>query len=163
MTKPIINVADARGGTVVTPGRLKVSSERRGLWLTYLPHHLDEDGEIKGEPGIDRTFVEFTTAVVAMATRAAAGKRPGRVACRAHGKPVTCPGEIETEIAQLPRRIEWWCSVCGNSGSIFGWEWTRWNRSKMVRRTALERKRAGAAATKSAGSKLARKKASQVA
>jgi hypothetical protein len=76
---------------------------------------------------------------------------------------VTCPGEIETEIAQLPRRIEWWCPMCSDSVSVFGWEWARWNRSKMVRRTAPERKRAGTAATKSAGSKLARKKASQVA
>jgi hypothetical protein len=117
---------------------------RRGLWLTYLPQYLDEHGEIKGDPGIDRRFVEFTTAVVAMATRAAAGKRPGRVACRAHGKPVTCPGEIETEIAQLPRRIEWWCPVYSDSGSIFGWEWTRWNRSKTAKTRKNTVRRRGA-------------------
>lgn len=106
----------------------RVSPQRHGLWLMYLPRYLDESGEIKADPGIDRGFVEFTAAVVARATRAAAGKRPGRVACHAYGKPLTCSGVIETEIAQWPRRIEWWCTVCGNSGSIFGWEWTRWNR-----------------------------------
>jgi hypothetical protein len=42
-------------------------------------------------------------------------------------------GEIKTEIAQLPRRIEWWCPVYSDSGSIFGWEWTRRNRSKTAK------------------------------
>jgi hypothetical protein len=46
------------------------------------------------------------------------------------GSPVRFSGEIETEIAQLPRRLERWCPVCRDSGSVFGWEWTRWNRSK---------------------------------
>jgi len=119
----------------------KSPSERHGFWLTYLPHFLDEHGEIKQDPGIDRRFVEFTTAVTAMATHAAAGKRKGRVACRAYGTPVTCPGEIETEIAQLPRRIEWWCPVCWDSGSVFGWEWTRWNRSKTVKKKTITKKK----------------------
>ena len=56
MKKPIVNVADAPG--------------RRGFSLMYLPHHLDMNGDIKVDPGIDRALVEFTTAVTAMATRA---------------------------------------------------------------------------------------------
>jgi hypothetical protein len=53
--------------------------------LRYLPRYLDEYGESKGDPVINRRFIEFTTAVVAMATRAAAGTWPGRVACRVYG------------------------------------------------------------------------------
>ena len=114
--------------------------------MMYLPPYLDERGEIKADPGIDRAFVEFTTAVAAVATRAAAGKRPGRVACQAHGRKVNCPGVLATSIEQWPRRIEWWCPACGDSGSIFGWEWTRWNRmdlwgsEKTVARARVRRK-----------------------
>jgi hypothetical protein len=114
MTKAMSTVAGAPG--------------RHGFWSAYLPDYLDADGAIKVDARIDRTFVEFTTAVTALATRAAAGKRPGRVACRAYGKHVTCSGAVEAAIEPWPRRIEWWCPVCGDSGSIFGWEWTRWNR-----------------------------------
>ena len=102
--------------------------KRRGFWLMHLPDYLDGNGEIKADPGVDRVFVEFTTAVVAKATRTAAGKQPGRAACPGYGRKVTCSGAIDTSIEQWPRRIEWWCPACGDSGSIFGWEWTRWNR-----------------------------------
>jgi hypothetical protein len=59
-----------------------------------------------------------------------------------------CPGAIETAIEPWPRRIEWWCPVCGDSGSVFGWEWTRWNRMDLWgrgRKVVKKRKRKMAA------------------
>jgi hypothetical protein len=66
MTKAMSKVASAPG--------------RHGFWSAYLPHYLDADDAIQADPRIDRKFVEFTTAVTAMATRAAAKKKSKKAA-----------------------------------------------------------------------------------
>ena len=136
---------------------------RRGVLETHLPLFLTKDGDLWRDSAVGREMAVYLTRIVMVGSRRAVGKRPGKVLCASHAVPGGCPGVIQTSIEKKPDRMEWRCPACGYDGSITGWEGTRWDRSKMVRRTAPERKRAGAAATKSAGSKLARKKASQVA
>ena len=134
-----------------------------GVLQTYLPLYLEPDGSVRRDLGGLHPLYEFLCEVAAMGTRKAAGKRPGTVRCVSYTASGGCGTPVDVVMEERPRRLVWRCPKCAASGSIRGFEGTRWDRSKMVRRTAPERKRAGAAATKSAGSKLARKKASQVA
>lgn len=119
----------------------------RGVLQTYLPLFLEKDGSVQRETTGVRALAEFLTGVVAVGTRAAAGKRPGRVACRCHTATGPCPGVICAAVEARPSRLEWWCPVCGDSGAITGWQGTPWDRSKPVRRVkAVKQKQRSRAA-----------------
>lgn len=111
----------------------------RGVLHTYLPLFVDQDGGVLREPAGPRALGNFLASVVAMGTRAAAGKRAGSVACRCRTATGACPGMIQAVVEAQPSRVEWRCPVCDDSGAITGWERTRWDRSVIPRRAKAPR------------------------
>jgi hypothetical protein len=109
-------------------------SEPRSVMVTHLPMFLSAEGQVSRQPRRLRELAEFLTSVVVTGSRRLGGKRPGKVKCRVVRARRPCPGEIETTLAPVSRRLEWHCAVCGDAGEISGWAGTRWDRSKPARR-----------------------------
>jgi hypothetical protein len=121
-------------GTDRTADGYVLRMDRGGMLQTYLRYYLEPDGSLGHEVGALRPTTAFLCEVVAMGTRKAAGKRPGSVRCVSYPTTGGCGAPIETRMAQAPRRLEWWCPKCGASGTIRGFEGTRWDRSKPAAR-----------------------------
>ena len=130
-------------GTDRTADGYVLRIDRGGMLQTYLRYYLEPDGSLGRELGALQPTTAFLCEVVAMGTRKAAGKRPGSVRCVSHQADGRCGAPVETLMAQAPRRLEWWCPKCGISGTIRGFEGTRWDRSKPAARrsTAVEKKK----------------------
>jgi hypothetical protein len=109
-------------------------SEPRSVMVTHLPMFLSAEGEVARQPRRLREIAEFLTSVVGTGSRRLGGKRPGKVKRRVVHARQPCPGEIETMLAPVSRRLVWNCAECGDAGESSGWAGTRRDRSKPARR-----------------------------
>ena len=105
-----------------------------GRSADVLSLYLEPDGSVRRELGGLHALYEFLCEVAAMGTRKAAGKRPGTVRCVSYTASGDCGTPVEVVMEERPRRLVWRCPKCAASGSIRGFEGTRWDRSKPSRR-----------------------------
>ena len=119
----------------VAPLRLEASA-RFGVLQTYLRLYLDPGGELLSEPSGVRDLAQFLASAVVAGTGETAARHG--VACRTLNG--SCSGAVETRLEAQARRVVWQCPVCGLSGSIAGWEGTRWDRRPVKRAAAVRAK-----------------------
>lgn len=104
-------------------------------WIVDLRHILDANGSIAPKAGRARRLARHFALIVQEITaelgdvtyfpKARCRRRPNR-------KP--CPGEIDSILDPETGAIVWACPVCGDNGSIQGWEDTLWDFSKVSER-----------------------------
>jgi hypothetical protein len=98
------------------------------MWIVDLRHYLDEQGAIGIKSGPGLRLAEHITAIVQETT----GDPDGddlypKVPCRRRPNRKPCPGEIASFIDPDDQQIIWLCPVCGDSGTISGWQLTLWD------------------------------------
>jgi hypothetical protein len=92
------------------------------MFVSDLRHFLDLPDDV---PGPARKMAEQLGNVVRAATAAEAGTAwVSALPCRRRPGRRPCPGRIAVFRPDLPARIEWRCTCCGDEGVISGWEGT---------------------------------------
>ena len=92
------------------------------MFVSDLRHFLDMPDDA---PGPARKMAEQLGNVVRAATAAEAGTAwVSALPCRRRLGRRPCPGRIIVFRPDLPARIEWRCTCCGDEGVISGWEGT---------------------------------------
>jgi hypothetical protein len=92
------------------------------MFVSDLRHFLDLPDEA---PGPARNMAEQLGNVVRAATAAETGTAwVSALPCRRRPGRRPCPGRIAVFRPDLPARIEWRCTCCGDEGVISGWEGT---------------------------------------
>ncbi|MDA8039319.1 MAG: hypothetical protein M0Z69_09200 [Actinomycetota bacterium] len=92
------------------------------MFVSDLRHFLDLPDDA---PGPARKMAEQLGNVVRAATAAEAGTAwVSALPCRRRPGRRPCPGRIIVFRPDLPARIEWRCTCCGDEGVISGWEGT---------------------------------------
>jgi len=92
------------------------------MFVSDLRHFLDMPDDA---PGPARNIAEQLGNVVRAATAAEAGTAwVSALPCRRRPGRRQCPGRIAVFRPDLPARIEWRCTSCGDEGVISGWEGT---------------------------------------
>ncbi len=92
------------------------------MFVSDLRHFLDLPDDV---PGPARKMAEQLGKVVRAATAAEAGAAwVSALPCRRRPGRRPCPGRIAVYRPDLPARIEWRCTSCGDEGVISGWEGT---------------------------------------
>jgi len=92
------------------------------MFVSDLRHFLDMPDDA---PGPARKMAEQLGNVVRAATAAEAGAAwVSALPCRRRPGRRPCPGRIAVFRPDLPARIEWRCTSCGDEGVISGWEGT---------------------------------------
>jgi len=101
-------------------------------WIVDLRHFLNEDGSIAPESGRARRLAQHFAAIVRELT-AELGDEVyfPKVRCRRRPNRKRCPGEIDSTLDTENRAILWVCPICGDNGSIQGWEGTLWDFSEV--------------------------------
>jgi hypothetical protein len=99
-------------------------------FIVDLRHYLDPDGSIAPKSGPAFRIAEYFAAIVQEITSDVWGKRQfSKVRCRRRPKRKPCKGEIVSFLDPDDGSILWRCPVCGDNGSIYGWEGTFWDLS----------------------------------
>lgn len=92
------------------------------MFVADLRHFLDLPDDA---PGPARNMAEQLGNVVRAATASEAGAAwVSALPCRRRPGRRPCPGRIAVLRLDLPARIEWRCTSCGDDGVISGWEGT---------------------------------------
>lgn len=90
------------------------------MFVSDLRHYLDMPEDV---PGPALKMAEHLGFVVKAATAAKAGTSwETALTCRRRPGNRPCPGHIVVFRPDLPARIDWRCSICGDEGIISGWE-----------------------------------------
>lgn len=104
------------------------------VWITDLSHFLAADGSIGPKAGPVKRLADYLTKIVADATTTSATiEAPTVVRCRRRPGRKPCDGEIETDINPETEQIIWWCTVCGDEGSISHWKGSLWDCSQILK------------------------------
>ena len=104
-----------------TGGRRR-SVQSSPVFVSDLRHFLEMPDDA---PGPARKMAEQLGNVVRAATAAEAGTAwVSALPCRRRPGRRPCPGRIIVFRPDLPARIEWRCTCCGDEGVISGWEGT---------------------------------------
>lgn len=99
--------------------------------IANLHHFLDEHGTIpEGIQGLARNLALFLGAIAAWVTIRHVGQYElTNVPCRrSPGRRRRCSGTIYARLEADGAMITWECPVCGDNGTINGWEGTLWDR-----------------------------------
>jgi hypothetical protein len=97
-------------------------------WITDLTHFLAPDGSVAPQNGPAKRLADYLTRIVVDATvPIEMDSRSTVVRCRRRPGRRPCVGEIETDIDSETEDIDWWCSVCGEQGSISHWKDSLWD------------------------------------
>ena len=92
------------------------------MFVSDLRHFLDMPDDA---PGPARNLAEQLGNVVRAATAAEASAAwVSALPCRRRPGRRPCPGRISVFRSDVPARIEWRCTSCGDEGVISGWEGT---------------------------------------
>ncbi len=105
-----------------SPGAGGHSVQSSGMFVSDLRHFLDLPDDA---PGPARKMAEQLGNVVRVATAAEAGAAwVSALPCRRRPGRRLCPGRIAVLRPEVPARIEWRCTSCGDEGVVSGWEGT---------------------------------------
>jgi hypothetical protein len=101
-------------------------------WIVDLRHFLNADGSIAPKSGRARRLAQHFAAIVREIT-AELGEETyfPKVRCRRKPGRKRCCGEIESILDPDSGAIVWRCPICGDNGSIQGWEGTLWDFSEV--------------------------------
>lgn len=90
------------------------------MFVSDLRHFLDLPDDA---PGPARKLAGHLGSIVRAATSAPAGTSwVSALPCRRRPERRPCPGRIALRRLDVPARIEWRCTICGDDGVISGWE-----------------------------------------
>jgi len=110
-----------RRGSTSPCGRGR-SVQSSGMFVSDLRHFLDMPDDA---PGPARKMAEQLGSIVRAATASEAGAAwASALPCRRRPGRRPCPGRIAVFRPDVPARIEWRCTSCGDEGVIRGWEGT---------------------------------------
>ena len=97
-------------------------------WITDMRHFLDESGGLPDLPGQALSLALFQGSIVAwMTSRSVQASERTNVYCRRRPRGRRCVGEIDAQFDGR-RSVAWRCPVCGDRGTISGWQHTPWDR-----------------------------------
>ncbi|MFN2267923.1 MAG: hypothetical protein ABR542_09935, partial [Desulfonatronovibrio sp.] len=97
-------------------------------WVVNLKHFLNSDGSIAPKSGPALRIAEHFAAIVQEITADIMEQRGyEKVRCRRRPNHKPCLGEIESILDPETGMILWRCPVCGDNGSISGWEESFWD------------------------------------
>jgi hypothetical protein len=97
-------------------------------YITDLTHFLTKEGAIAPMTGAARRLAYFLGSVVVDATSLECEREQGKsLKCRRRPGRKACPGEIETDLEPETDEIVWWCTACGENGTISNWKGTLWD------------------------------------
>lgn len=100
--------------------------EATALYVTYMPHYLDERGlPVVGGP-VGRFAAYLGSIVAAASQHPEEAPVPTGLPCRRRPGRTPCPGPVWV-LQRKDGIIEWWCQTCGDDGLIHGWENTPWD------------------------------------
>jgi hypothetical protein len=109
--------------------------ERKGqpmgnTFITDLRHFLDDDGFLPEDiPGPALNLALFLGSIVGWATSHKGGRNElTNVPCRRSPARRRCLGTIRARLDPDGETIIWQCPICGDNGTIRGWEDTLWDR-----------------------------------
>jgi len=98
--------------------------------VTDMRHFLDDEGDLPDLPGPALNIVLFLGSIVAWVTRLHATEpEVTNVPCRRKPGRKRCVGDIVALLNENDLSISWECLVCGDHGTINGWQSTLWDRS----------------------------------
>ena len=100
-------------------------------WVVDMRHYLDDEtGDLPSAiPERVLSLAIFFGAIVAWVTdHLPEGDEYTNVPCRRSPGRRRCRGEIIAELDRTSGYIVWRCPLCGDNGSIHGWEDTPWDR-----------------------------------
>ena len=93
-------------------------------------HFLSDDGSLPDLPGPALALAFHLGSIVGWVSRTPVkGLQDTNVNCRRSPGRQRCVGEIQAELSQHTRAIEWCCPLCGDRGLISGWEGTLWDKT----------------------------------
>ncbi|MEE2003039.1 hypothetical protein QWY20_16390 [Alkalimonas sp. MEB108] len=97
-------------------------------WIVDLRHYLNEYGAIAISSGPGLRLAEYFTAITQETTGDPYGEQLyPKVPCRRRPNRKPCVGEIASYIDPDDQQIVWICPVCGDNGTISGWQGTLWD------------------------------------
>jgi len=101
------------------------------MWSTNMQHFLDEKGSTDRTPVEVKELADHFGAIVAAVTLDFTGRaiEVSGITCR-NPKSPDCVGTIMGYLGQNLHNIEWYCTVCDDSGVITGWDGTLWDCSE---------------------------------
>ena len=105
-------------------------------WVVDMRHYIDEDTDDFPESLPERVLnlAIFFGAIVAWVTdHLPEGDQHTNVPCRRSPGRRRCRGEIMAVLDNSSGYIDWHCPLCGDYGTIHGWENTLWDRYRGVR------------------------------
>jgi hypothetical protein len=105
-------------------------------WVVDMRHYVDEvTGDLpEAIPEQVLSLAIFFGAIVAWVTaHLPEGDEHTNVPCRRRPGRRRCRGDIIAELDGVSGYIVWQCPLCGDNGTIHGWEDTAWNRHGGVR------------------------------
>jgi len=100
--------------------------------ITDLRHYLTEDGTIPEYiPVPAQKIALFLGSIASWVTSHPAGRYVrSNVSCRCSPGRRRCPGIIDAGFGRDGSTIVWQCPICGDDGTIRGWEGTMWDRRR---------------------------------
>jgi hypothetical protein len=110
-------------------------------WVVDMRHYIDEDTDDFPESLPERvlSLAIFFGAIVAWVTdHLPEGDEHTNVPCRRNPGRRRCRGEIMAVLDSASGYIDWQCPLCGDYGTIHGWENTLWDRHGGVRRWHID-------------------------
>lgn len=95
-------------------------------WIVDITHYLEPDGSVPEGPF--RRIASYFGSIVSAASLQPAGEwLDAAIRCRRRPGRRPCPGHIRVRRVDLPSRVEWHCTFCGDNGLISHWRGTRWD------------------------------------
>jgi hypothetical protein len=97
-------------------------------WVTDLRHFLNEDGSVAEMPRSTLKLANYFGRIVKAVTSRNKDVVATGIRCRRRPGHKSCSGEIIASIDyQQNSVIVWSCPICGDNGTISGWEGTVWD------------------------------------
>jgi hypothetical protein len=94
------------------------------VYISNLSHFLDENGTIAQQMYKEgREMAGFLALCVDFATQPLPFTRSSGIRCVMK----KCPGNVNIDMNFQAGLINWSCPVCKESGTISGWQGTRWH------------------------------------
>lgn len=79
-------------------------------------------------------LLRFAGQLVSIASVLAPGDpHESTIGCRRRPERRACPGRLAITRGDIDDEIRWECSVCGNTGTIVGWQGSRWDREPALK------------------------------
>lgn len=99
------------------------------IWIVDMTDYLLPDGQLAGGPA--GRIAQYFGSIVSIASLQPTGVWvKSSIECRRRPMRKRCQGHIRLRRSDVPSRVEWHCTACGDNGLIGSWRRTRWDLSR---------------------------------